>query len=238
MADTPHRSTLALRRVALLDGLPDQRLDLLAQQCTWHSMAPHQALATRAEDRCEVYFLVSGCVRVTTYSANGRQVTFRDCATGEHFGDIAAIDGLPRSADVVALESGVVACLAREDFLALLRDEPRVALRVMHGLASLVRQLSERVIDLSTLGVQHRLHVELLRLAQQAGTQDNRARLDPSPRHAALAGQISTNREQITRELNALLREGLLAKEAKALVITDVAGLAARVSQARGHAET
>jgi CRP-like cAMP-binding protein len=236
MADIPHRSTLALRRVALLEGLSEQRLDWLAQQCVWHSVAPQQALATRAEDRCEVYFLVSGGVRVTTYSANGRQVTFRDCAAGEHFGDIAAIDGLPRSADVVALESGVVASLTREAFLALLRDEPQVALRVMQRLASLVRQLSERVIDLSTLGVQHRLHVELLRLAQQAGVQDNRARLDPSPRHAALAGQISTNREQITRELNALLREGLLAKEDKTLVITDVSRLAAKVLQARGNA--
>ncbi len=237
MADTPHRSTLALRRISLLDGLSEACLDGLAQQCAWHNVMPHQALATRTEDRREVYFLVSGRVRVTTYSANGRQVTFRDCSAGEHFGDIAAIDGLPRSADVVALESGLVAGLAREHFLALLRDEPRVALRVMHGLASLVRQLSERVIDLSTLGVHHRLHIELLRLAQQAGVKDNRARLDPSPRHAVLAGQISTNREQITRELNALLREGLLSKDDRALVITDIARLAAKVSQARGEVD-
>lgn len=236
MADTPSKSSLALRRIALLEGLSDARLDLIARQCVWQSVAPRQVLATRAEGRCEVYFLVSGGVRVTTYSAHGRQVTFRDCATGDHFGDIAAVDGLPRSADVVALESGVVASLDRDAFMALLRDEPHVALRVMRGLASLVRQLSERVIDLSTLGVQHRLHAELVRLGRLAGVDGNRARLDPPPRHASLAGQISTNREQVTRELNALLREGLLEKDGKALVITDVERLAGNVSQARGAA--
>jgi CRP-like cAMP-binding protein len=109
-----------------------------------------------------------------------------------------------------------------------------VAERVMRGLAALVRQLSDRVIDLSTLGVQNRVHAELLRLAQQAGVVDNRARLEPVPTHAELAGRISTNREQVTRELNALRREGLLAKDGKALVVPDVARLAGLVAEVRG----
>jgi CRP/FNR family cyclic AMP-dependent transcriptional regulator len=174
-----------------------------------------QALLLRAEQQGEVFLLVSGRVRVTTYSANGRQVTFRDSEAGEHFGDIAAIDGGPRSADVVTLAPSVVASLDRAAFMALLRDEPLVAERVMQRLASLVRQLSERVIDLSTLGVQNRLHAELLRLARAAGAHDggNQARLDPAPKHAALASQISTNREQVTRELNVLVRSGVLRKD-------------------------
>jgi CRP-like cAMP-binding protein len=112
----------------------------------------------------------------------------------------------------------------------------------MLRLASLVRQLSERVIDLSTLGVQNRLHAELLRLARAAnaslpqGADANQARLDPAPKHAALASQISTNREQVTRELNVLVRSGVLRKDGKALVVADVARLEAMVSQVRGDA--
>lgn len=234
--ETTTRSSLALRQIALLEGLSDQRLDLLAQQCLWHSVEAGKPLLLRAEQQGEVFLLVSGRVRVTTYSANGRQVTFRDCEAGEHFGDIAAIDGGPRSADVVTLEPSLVASLERASFMTLLRDEPVVAARVMLRLATLVRQLSERVIDLSTLGVQNRLHAELLRLARAAGVEGNQARLDPAPRHAALASQISTNREQVTRELNALARSGVLRKDDKALLVADVARLEQMVSQVRGDA--
>ncbi|MCJ0765577.1 Crp/Fnr family transcriptional regulator [Variovorax terrae] len=232
----PHRSSLALRRVPLLQGLSEPRLDQLAQACGWHSVAADQPLFVRSQDRGEVYFLLSGQVRITTYSANGRQVTFRDFGEGEHFGDIAAIDGGPRSADVVTLSPCVVASLERAAFLALLREEPLVAERVLRDLASLVRQLSERVIDLSTLGVQNRLHAELLRMARAAGISGNRARLEPAPRHAALAGQISTNREQVTRELNVLVRDGVLAKDGKALVVADAERLARMVAEVRGGA--
>jgi CRP-like cAMP-binding protein len=230
------RSSLALRQIALFEGLSDQRLDLLAQQCLWHSVEAGKPLLLRAEQQGDLFLLVSGRVRVTTYSANGRQVTFRDSEAGEHFGDIAAIDGGPRSADVVTLEPSVVASLDRAAFMALLHDEPLVAQRVMLRLVSLVRQLSERVIDLSTLGVQNRLHAELLRLARTAGIDGNQARLDPAPKHAALASQISTNREQVTRELNVLVRNGVLRKDDKALLVADVARLELMVSQVRGDA--
>lgn len=236
MTEPIPRSSLALRRIALLQGLSEQRLDRLAQQCLWHTVDADHPLMARADDRGEVYFLISGSVRVTTYSASGRQVTFRDCEAGELFGDIAAVDGLPRSADVVTLQPSVVASLDRAAFRALLREEPDVAERVMLRLAALVRQLSERVIDLSTLGVQNRLHAELLRIARLAGVVDNQARLSPPPLHAALASQISTNREQVTRELNAMAREGLLRKEGQALILTDVRLLAERVARVRGEA--
>ncbi|MGJ7485974.1 Crp/Fnr family transcriptional regulator [Variovorax sp. LT2P21] len=228
------RSSLALRRVALFDALPDDRLDRVAQACRWQSVEADQPLVLRAQDEGDVYFIVSGRVRITTYAVSGRQVTFRDCGEGELFGELAAIDGGPRSADVLTLQPSVLASLAPADFRTLLREEPLLAERVMLRLASLVRQLSERIIDLSTLEVPQRLQAELLRMAQAAGVTDNRARLEPSPKHAALASQISTNREQVTRELNALVRRGVLQKDGKALVVADVQHLARAVANARG----
>lgn len=231
------RSSLALRHIALLEGLSQQRLDQLAQRCQWQSIPAGTPLLLRSEEKSDIHFLVSGQLRVTTYSANGRQITFRDSSEGEHFGEIAAIDGRPRSADVVTLKPSVVASLDRLAFLELLREEPLVAERVMRSLAALVRQLSERVIDLSTMGVQNRVHAELLRLAREAGIDDgNRARLDPAPTHAELASRVSTNREQVTREVNALQRAGILAKEGKALVVLDARRLAAMVAEVRGFA--
>lgn len=230
--EPPLRSSLALRGVALLQGLPAARLDALAQQCHWQQLAAHQPLMRRAEPPREVVFLLAGRVRVTIYAASGRQVSFRDAAAGECFGDLAAIDGQPRSADVVTLAPSLVASLGCADFLALLREEAVVAEVELRRLAGLVRQLSERVIELSTLDVPQRLHAELLRQAHVAGVTDNRARLDPAPRHEALANQISSGREQVTRELGAMARDGLLVREDRTLLLLDVERLADMVAQA------
>jgi len=230
----PPRSSLALQGVRLFEGLSSARLDALAQACRWRSLPAGRSLVQRAKLETDVHFVIDGQLRVTIFALSGRQLIFREVSAGGHFGEIAAIDGAPRSADVMTLRPSVVATLDATNFLALVHEEPLVADRVMRGLCHLVREVSERVIDLSTLGVQNRVHAELLRLAREAGCADNRARIDPAPTHAEMASRISTNREQVTRELNALQTRGLLAKEGRGWVLGDVALLAQMVAEVRG----
>jgi CRP-like cAMP-binding protein len=106
-------------------------------------------------------------------------------------------------------------------FHRLISEEPLVAGRVLLRLVSLVRRLSARVFDLSTLGVQNRIHAEVLRLARQAGVARNAARIEPAPKHADMAAQVSTYREQVTRELSALARAGVVGKRDGALLVLD-----------------
>jgi len=229
-------SSLGLRAIELLDGLAPEKLDALARQCVWRNYeAGRRIISRNAADR-DVYLLVSGRVRITTYSQGGRQVTFRDIAAGDVFGEVAALDERPRSADVIALDTTLLASMAPRVFRKLLAGEPVLGERVMKRLAGLVRSLSERVVDLSTLGVQNRIHAEILRLARQAGVERNRARLEPGPKHADIASQVSTYREQVTRELSALARAGILEKAGAALVVRDVARLEKMVEDVRGAA--
>jgi CRP/FNR family transcriptional regulator, cyclic AMP receptor protein len=230
---TVQASTLGLRNVRLLQGLASERLEILAAQCSWRRVEPGQLIVARNGRDRDVHFIVSGRVRVTTFSAGGRQVTFRDEDAGEMFGDLAAIDGRPRSADVLALDDVLVASLAPEAFRDWIATEDLVRERVLQRLAGLVRQLSERVIDLSTLGVQNRIHAELLRLARSSDAGATQVRLDPAPKHADIASQVSTYREQVTRELSALVKQGLLAKEGNALVLLDVPRLQRMVEEVR-----
>ena len=169
-------SSLGLRDIELLEGLASEKLDALARQCVWRNYEAGKRIISRNADDRDVYLLVSGRVRITTYSQGGRQVTFRDIAAGDIFGEVAALDEKPRSADVIALDSALLASMSPAVFRRLLAEEPLVGGRVMTRLAALVRSLSERVIDLSTLGVQNRIHAEILRLARAAGVARNRAR--------------------------------------------------------------
>jgi CRP/FNR family transcriptional regulator, cyclic AMP receptor protein len=229
-------SSLGLRAIELLEGLAPGKLDALAQQCVWRNYeAGRRIISRNAVDR-DVYLLVSGRVRITTYSQGGRQVTFRDIAAGDIFGEVAAVDGEPRSADAIALEAALLASLSPTQFAKLMAEEPTIGGRMMKRLAGLVRSLSKRVIDLSTLGVQNRIHAEILRLAREAGVAKNRARLDPGPKHADIASQVSTYREQVTRELSALVRAGVLEKDGSALIVRDVARLEKMVEDVRGAA--
>ena len=226
-------SALGLKRVRLLAGMPAPALEELASRCRWRRFtAGHRVISREAADQ-DVYLIVAGRVRVTSFSANGRQVTFRDIPAGDWFGDFAAIDGLARSADVVALEDALVAAMGPAVFRDLLHAHPIVCDRMMHRLVTSVRELTERVFDLSTLGVQNRLHAELLRLAREAGIKANAACLDPAPKHTELASQVSTYREQVTRELSTLVKQGLLRRSGRALVVTDIARLEKIVADVR-----
>lgn len=236
MAKPVHPSSLGLRGIALLEGLGAERLEALARECAWRNYEADQRVISREAADRDLYLIVSGRVRVTTYSASGRQVTFRDFGAGEHLGEVAAIDGLPRSADAVALESSLLAAMPAATFRRLLRDEPTVAERLLRDFAGLVRRLSARVIDLSTLGVHQRLHAELLRLARAAGVSGNTARIEPAPKHAELASQVSTYREQVTRELSALAKAGVLGRDGRALVVRDLRRLEKMVEEVKSGA--
>ena len=236
MSKSLQPSSLGLRSIDLLKGLAEERLEEIARSCAWRNFASGAQIVSRKSNDRDVHLLVSGKVRVTTYSAAGRQVTFRDCLPGDFFGDVAALDEMPRSADVMALEGSLLASMRAAQFRKLLREEPLVAERVMRRLASLVRRLSERVIDLSTLGVHHRIHAELARLAREAGIEANSARIDPAPKHADLASQVSTYREEVTREISALAKAGLVRKDGRALIVCDLARLERMVDEVKAGA--
>ena len=234
----PHQpSSLGLRQIDLLQGLPLARLDAISRQCAWRPFAAEQRLVSREDADRDVHFIVAGTVRVTTYSSGGRETSFRELGAGQSFGEIAALDGRPRSADVVALAPGLLASMPPADFRALLREEWTVNDRVLLRLTDLVRGLTERVLEVSTLNVQQRVCAELLRLAHSEGKAAKEARIVPAPRHADLAHRVSSYREQVTRELSALVKSGVLAREGDALVVRDVSRLHA-IAQAAGRAPT
>lgn len=218
-------SSLGLRRVLLLQGLSLARLDAISQSCAWRSCVRGQRLVAREDADRAVHFIVAGRVCVTTYSGSGRETSFRELSQGMYFGELAALDGRPRSADVVALAPGLVASMPPAAFRDLLREEWTVNERVLVQLADLARGLIDRVMELSSLTVQQRLCMELLRLAQASDGAAGAVRIEPIPRHTALAHRVSTYREQITRELSSLTRAGVLARDGAALVVRDMARL-------------
>ena len=221
----------SLSGVELFDSLGDSDRDALARLCRWQRYAAHQYIIGHQDETNDVYFIVDGRVRVTVFSPSGKEVSFADLPAGKSFGEMAAIDGAPRSATVIALSNTVLASMSAGAFRRVLNDYPDVAAKVMQYLAGLVRKLSDRVVEFSVLAVRNRIHAELLRLARDQGLDADTAVITPVPTHADIASRVSTHREAVTRELNALARDGLIERRDGALVIADVARLARLVEK-------
>lgn len=179
-----------------------------------------------------VYFVAEGELQALLYSPSGKEVSIRQIEAGGLFGELAALDGLPRAATVVATTNARLIEMSRGDFMACLESSPRAALWLTRRLAGEVRRLTERMFELSALGVSSRLHCELLRLAMLAPGDRT---IEPAPTHTELANRIGTHREAVTREMGRLAELNVLRAERRRLTILDLAQLEHIVGRAVGE---
>ncbi len=227
------RSSLA--KVELLAGLSQKELQQVEKACRWRRYSSHQQIIDRDSHSQDVFFVVSGRVRVVNYSYSGRGITLDELPPGSYFGELAALDDRPRSARVVALKETMLAALPQGHFITLLEKHPRIALRVMRHLASVVRDSTDRIMELSTLGANNRVHADLLRQARSNMNGKNKAVIIPIPVHGDIASRASTTRETVARVMNDLARQGILERGKDRLLIGNVKNLQHLVEEVRGE---
>src|SRR5690606_12671208 len=114
-------------------------------------------------------------------------VNFRRIEAGALFGEFSAIDGLARSASVEAVEPCRAVSISAPLFHELMQKDSRFMLFVLGHLVAILRSLTSRIIEYSTLGVTSRIHIELLRMAQAADDKGPQREISPAPTHSEIA---------------------------------------------------
>ena len=223
----------ALAKNDLLRGLAPADLDALSAKMMWRSYEKGREVIEQEGGSSDVYLIGSGKVRITIYAVSGREVAFRDLGEGASFGELSAVDGRARSTSVVAIEDTWMATVSRDLFWTMLRTKPAVMENVVKNLVALVRNLTERVVDYSTLGVRNRIQAELVRMAREQKPKGSRCVIKPSPKHADIASRVSTNREEVAREFGHLTREKIIERGQGELVILDLPRLVNMVEKVR-----
>jgi CRP-like cAMP-binding protein len=184
-----------------------------------------RTLAEKGSRSTNVFFLLEGQAEVLLFSPNGREVCVHDIGPGDMFGEIAVLDGEPRSASIVSSSELRYAEMSAKDFMACLESSPAAGIWLARRMVSGMRRLTEQVFELSALNVQTRIRCELLRLAQKGKPSSEGIEVRPAPTHEKLAKHIGTHREAVTRELQALSEQRIIRHGRGILTILDLARL-------------
>jgi CRP-like cAMP-binding protein len=226
-----NRETLA--GVSIFREVSPEAAEALSRRCRWRRYGPRQTILQRQDESRDIFFIVRGRVCAIYHSASGREIRICDLGAGEIFGEFAAIDGGPRSTDIVSVTDTLTASMPADVFWDVLRRYEPVCAAMLRHLTGVIRTQLRRVVEFSTLPMRSRLHAELLRLARigPPGPGPTSAVIAPAPRHAEIASRISSHREAVTRELNELARAKLVEKRGGVLVIRDIVALASMVEE-------
>ena len=228
--DAPERGD-QLTGIPLLAGLSDVDADAFARRCAWRTYDANELVIDYEDESTDVRFVLSGRLRVILRIAAGREMILAEIGTGAHFGEIAAIDDAPRSANVTALTPSRLCIMPQAVFHELITRHTDVNIALLRELSGRVRSLNTRLSEHSFLQTRHRLYCELLRLSRPRAIDPSQRAISPPPVQKDLAARIGSRREVVSREIAKLKREGIVEVTTGALVLKDVRRLNVLIDQ-------
>ena len=222
----PGSRSAILAQVPLFAGLAEPELDALSA-CLRPIRVRRGATIFLAGDPGDSFYVVEqGRVKIALTSPDGREVVLTLLGPTDFFGDLALLDGEPRSADAFALEECRLLLLRRSDFLSFLDAHPAVSRKLLAVLSLRLRRNAQLIQDAAFQDVPGRLARLLLQLAQQEPQPDHsRPRISSRLTQSELAAMVAASRESVNKALRAFERQGLIGHERGSIVLLDPAAL-------------
>jgi CRP/FNR family transcriptional regulator, cyclic AMP receptor protein len=207
-ADTSTSGVMSLAGIHLLREIPEAELKALESKCSFRRFNAGDVIVARFSVGSAVYFILSGTGRVVHYLPGEDEITIATVSDGDTVGEIAAIDGLGRSATIIADQDCIVAELARTDFRDLVVRHGEVAFALLYRWAAIIRELDDKFSYVSTISPDQRVYSQLVRLARQEPGGDARWVVRELPSHQDLAEWAQTSRESVAAAIAELYRRG------------------------------
>jgi CRP/FNR family cyclic AMP-dependent transcriptional regulator len=227
------RSTVdILRSARIFAELPDDVLARLAEGSVTRTYRRNQFLWYQGDEGARLVVVASGLLKVVISSEHGDEVVLTTLGPGETLGELALLDGSPRSAAAIAVEPTTVVTLSRETVLELLSQHPSVLDALLRSLGGLVRRLTEQAGDLVFLDLSGRVAKLLLHLADAhgngSGSGSGSAVVNLGLSQSDLAGMVGATRPAVNRVLQSMASRGLIAVDGQVIKLLDVAALRRR----------
>jgi CRP/FNR family cyclic AMP-dependent transcriptional regulator len=219
----------ALRNVPFFAALSDQELEALAESLERRTFGKGMIIFHKDSPGHTMYIIESGKVRIFILSESGQEISVNIYGPGDTFGELALLDGLPRSAGAVAVERTVTLTLHRDDFLRHLEIYPRMAPSIIEVLSTRLRYTTTYAESLAFLDVYGRVAAKLLELAERYGVQKEGIEIELRLTQSELASWVGATRESVNKVLGTFRGQGLIEIEGKKITISDQQGLKKRI---------
>ncbi len=202
---------VALRKVGIFSGLDDSDLQAIAEIVIPRHYTKGQLIVLAEEEGSSFFIIGRGEVKVSVMSEDGREVILSILREGEFFGEMAVLNGKPRSATVTATEDSDILLIRRPDFLRLLQEIPQISIKFLQELAGRLRKADRMIESLALMDVPVRIMRTLLQLADEIGIDTEVGIVIRNrPTHQQLSEMAGTTRETVSRVLKKLERLGYI----------------------------
>jgi CRP/FNR family cyclic AMP-dependent transcriptional regulator len=226
--------TVHLQNIPLLKGVDKATLERLVPVFQFRTVARGGFVLHKGGSGEHLLFLLTGRLQAVDVSEEGREIGLSIIVPGDYFGDLAIIDGLPRSASVVACEASLVAFLPRVQALDLIYNNPLVAERVLKRMASKIRDASNYRAILGIPNAFQRVFALLNQIAKIAP--GGLVIIEKMPTQQEIAIMVNTSRETVSRAIHALIQKGVVEKDMRRLIVRHPDALREAVNAEQGQA--
>jgi len=209
-----------LRRTRLFAGLDQPTLRALAERSVERSFPRHGRLFFQGDPGNGLFVVAGGLVKVVVTSEDGEEMVLVTLGPGEALGELAVVDGGPRSAAAEALEPTSALLITRPVVLELAARDPALTEALLQALGGLLRRLTEQASDLVFLDLPGRMAKLLAGLAAERGTATAEGiELDAILTQTDLAGMVGASRQSVNQILQGFARRGYLQVRGRRIVI-------------------
>ncbi|HEY9751737.1 MAG TPA: Crp/Fnr family transcriptional regulator, partial [Coleofasciculaceae cyanobacterium] len=136
---------MSVRSAPFFQGLPEDVIDKATSHVVVRSHPANQVILLENDWGSSIYFILNGWVKIRTYNLDGKEVTLNVLGKGELFGEMAPLDEVPRSTDVITLVPTQIGNMPAQDFVHLLNTEPQAGIRLAKLMARRLRQVNRRL---------------------------------------------------------------------------------------------
>jgi CRP/FNR family cyclic AMP-dependent transcriptional regulator len=219
-------ASASLRRCALFENVRDEALRDVVSRLRRRHFRRNEVIFHQGDPGDSLHVVSDGAVKIVLPSAEGEEAIIATLRPGDFFGELALLDGAPRSATAVALDACETLTLPRDVFRELLDQDPGLRDALLEGLARELRRVTGQVEELHFLDLAGRLAMRLSRLARDTDPASDVVRLDWPYTQSDLASMIGGTRQSVNKLLSELVVAGLVVMERDTILIPSVAALA------------
>ena len=207
-----------LSSVPLFAGLAEDDLATLAELVRLRKVRKGEFIIAQNEPGAAMYLLVSGRVKVSRASPDGKELALGYLDAPSHFGEMALVDAQPRSADVIAMTDVEVLGLDAKDLSAAIQVQPRLALSLIATMSRRLRGTITRLEDMAFRDARHRVIRVLMNIATVSYETKGVPMVDGYT-HYEIATLAGTSRETVSRVVSSLVQEGVVAMKGRKIVV-------------------